>query len=97
MVGDVRFRPEDHQLIRPVVIVRGKAPKDMKNEEDFWKCSRLCQASSSCKSPAPSAATSPVFLMALDLPRNSVRGRLGLQDKTQAQPDANVILRPLDI
>jgi ABC-type branched-subunit amino acid transport system substrate-binding protein len=37
MVGDVRFRPEDHQLIRPVVIVRGKAPKDMKNEEDFWE------------------------------------------------------------
>ena len=36
-VGDVRFRPEDHQLIRPVVIVRGKAPKDMKNPEDFWE------------------------------------------------------------
>jgi len=26
MVGDVRFRPEDHQLIRPVIIVRGKSP-----------------------------------------------------------------------
>jgi ABC-type branched-subunit amino acid transport system substrate-binding protein len=37
MVGDVRFRPEDHQLIRPVVIVRGKDPKDMKNDEDFWE------------------------------------------------------------
>ncbi|HYD06817.1 MAG TPA: substrate-binding protein [Reyranella sp.] len=37
MVGDVKFRPEDHQLIRPVVIVRGKDPKDMKNEEDFWE------------------------------------------------------------
>ncbi|WP_246673871.1 substrate-binding protein [Mesorhizobium sp. B2-7-3] len=36
MVGDVKFRAEDHQLIRPVVIVRGKAAKDMKNEEDFW-------------------------------------------------------------
>ena len=36
-VGDVRFRPEDHQLIRPVIIVRGKAPKDMKNPEDFWE------------------------------------------------------------
>ncbi|TPI74608.1 substrate-binding protein [Mesorhizobium sp. B2-8-9] len=36
MVGDVKFRPEDHQLIRPVVIVRGKAAKDMKNAEDFW-------------------------------------------------------------
>ena len=36
MVGDVHFRPEDHQLVRPVVIVRGKAPKDMKNKEDYW-------------------------------------------------------------
>jgi hypothetical protein len=33
----VRFRPEDHQLIRPVVIVRGKAPKDMTNSEDYWE------------------------------------------------------------
>lgn len=37
VVGDVRFRAEDHQLIRPVVIVRGKAPKDMKNKEDYWE------------------------------------------------------------
>ena len=37
MVGPVHFRPEDHQLVRPVVIVRGKAPKDMKNSEDYWE------------------------------------------------------------
>jgi len=37
MVGDVRFRPEDHQLIRPVIIVRGKAPNDMKDKEDYWE------------------------------------------------------------
>jgi branched-chain amino acid transport system substrate-binding protein len=36
-VGDCHFRPEDHQLVRPVVIVRGKQPKDMKNKEDFWE------------------------------------------------------------
>ena len=36
-VGEVYFRKEDHQLVRPVVIVRGKAPKDMKNKEDFWE------------------------------------------------------------
>jgi ABC-type branched-subunit amino acid transport system substrate-binding protein len=35
--GEVQWRPEDHQLIRPVVIVKGKAPKDMKNKEDFWE------------------------------------------------------------
>jgi branched-chain amino acid transport system substrate-binding protein len=36
-VGDVHFRPEDHQLVRPVIIVRGKAPKAMKNDEDYWE------------------------------------------------------------
>jgi branched-chain amino acid transport system substrate-binding protein len=36
-VGDCHFRPEDHQLVRPVIIVRGKQPKDMKNKEDFWE------------------------------------------------------------
>ena len=37
LIGDVHYRPEDHQCIRPVVIVRGKAKKDMKNPEDFWE------------------------------------------------------------
>ena len=37
LVGDVHYRPEDHQCVRPVIIVRGKAPKDMKNKEDFWE------------------------------------------------------------
>jgi branched-chain amino acid transport system substrate-binding protein len=36
-VGEVYFRPEDHQLARPVIIVKGKAPKDMKNKEDYWE------------------------------------------------------------
>ena len=36
-VGQVHFRPEDHQLVRPVIIVRGKAPKAMKNKEDYWE------------------------------------------------------------
>jgi hypothetical protein len=33
----VHYRPEDHQCVRPVVIVRGKDPKAMKNKEDFWE------------------------------------------------------------
>ncbi|HXE24312.1 MAG TPA: substrate-binding protein [Roseiarcus sp.] len=37
LVGDVHYRAEDHQCVRPVIIVRGKAPKDMKNPEDFWE------------------------------------------------------------
>jgi branched-chain amino acid transport system substrate-binding protein len=36
-VGDVYFRAADHQLVRPVVIVQGKKPGDMKNPEDFWQ------------------------------------------------------------
>jgi branched-chain amino acid transport system substrate-binding protein len=35
-VGDVHFRSEDHQLVRPVLIVKGKDPKDMKGKEDYY-------------------------------------------------------------
>ena len=35
-VGEVFFRKEDHQLVRPVFIVKGKAPGDMKNKEDYY-------------------------------------------------------------
>ena len=35
-VGPVHFRGEDHQLVRPVVIVRGKKPADMKSKDDFY-------------------------------------------------------------
>jgi branched-chain amino acid transport system substrate-binding protein len=37
MVGDVHFRAQDHQLVRPVIIVRGKKPSEMKNSEDYWE------------------------------------------------------------
>ena len=37
MVGDVHFRAADHQLVRPVVVVRGKKPSDMKDKEDYWE------------------------------------------------------------
>ena len=37
LFGDVHYRPEDHQCVRPVFVVRGKAKKDMKNDEDFWE------------------------------------------------------------
>jgi ABC-type branched-subunit amino acid transport system substrate-binding protein len=37
VVGEVYFRAADHQLVRPVIIVRGKAPSAMKNAEDFWE------------------------------------------------------------
>jgi branched-chain amino acid transport system substrate-binding protein len=37
MVGEVHFRGADHQLVRPVIIVRGKKPSAMKNKEDYWE------------------------------------------------------------
>jgi ABC-type branched-subunit amino acid transport system substrate-binding protein len=37
LVGDVYYRKEDHQCVRPVIIVRGKDQKDMKNKEDYWE------------------------------------------------------------
>jgi branched-chain amino acid transport system substrate-binding protein len=40
-VGDVHFRGADHQLIRPVIIVKGKSPKDMKNPEDYWEVTEV--------------------------------------------------------
>ncbi|HWP24891.1 MAG TPA: substrate-binding protein [Xanthobacteraceae bacterium] len=40
-VGEVYFRAADHQLVRPVIIVRGKKPSDMKNKEDFWEVTEV--------------------------------------------------------
>jgi branched-chain amino acid transport system substrate-binding protein len=36
-VGPVHFRGEDHQLVRPVIIQRGKKPGDMRNPQDFYE------------------------------------------------------------
>ncbi len=36
-VGEVYFRAADHQLVRPVIVVRGKAASDMKGEDDYYE------------------------------------------------------------
>ena len=41
LVGDVHFRAEDHQLVRPVIIVEGKKPSDMKGPEDWWEVKEI--------------------------------------------------------
>ncbi|HEV2548246.1 MAG TPA: substrate-binding protein [Stellaceae bacterium] len=41
LVGEVYWRAEDHQLVRPVIIVKGKAPGAMKNDEDFWEVTEV--------------------------------------------------------
>jgi len=35
-IGEVHWRAHDHQLVRPVFIIRGKKPSDMRNKEDFY-------------------------------------------------------------
>jgi len=40
-VGEVYFRAEDHQLVRPVAIVKGKAAKDMTNPQDSWEVTEI--------------------------------------------------------
>ena len=35
-VGEVYIRKEDHQLVRPVIIVQGKKPSEMRGKEDYW-------------------------------------------------------------
>ena len=35
-VGEVYFRPEDHQLVRPVVVLLGKRKAAMKNKDDYY-------------------------------------------------------------
>jgi branched-chain amino acid transport system substrate-binding protein len=37
LVGDVWFRPQDHQLVRPVIVQRGKKPSEMKSKDDYWE------------------------------------------------------------
>ena len=37
LVGEVWFRPQDHQLVRPVIVQRGKKPSDMKTPDDYWE------------------------------------------------------------
>jgi ABC-type branched-subunit amino acid transport system substrate-binding protein len=36
LTGDVHYRAEDHQCVRPVMIVKGKMQADMKNKEDYY-------------------------------------------------------------
>ena len=55
-VGEVYFRAADHQLVRPVVIVRGKKPADMKNPEDFWEVIEVVPGEPLMQAPTLSAA-----------------------------------------
>ena len=51
LVGEVYWRAADHQLVRPVIIVRGKAPSAMKNAEDFWEVTEAVPGAPLMQSP----------------------------------------------
>lgn len=36
IVGEVYWRAQDHQLVRPVIIVKGKQPGEMKSKDDYY-------------------------------------------------------------
>lgn len=40
-LGDVMYRAEDHQLIRPVPVLRGKKPGEMKSKDDFYEVVKI--------------------------------------------------------
>ena len=40
-LGDVMYRPEDHQLIRPVPVMRGKKPSEMKSKDDYYEIVKM--------------------------------------------------------
>jgi len=50
-VGDVYIRGADHQLVRPVIIVRGKKPGDMANKEDFYDIVEIVPGESVMQQP----------------------------------------------
>ena len=41
LVGEVYWRAADHQLVRPVIIVKGKKQSEMRNQDDFWEVTEV--------------------------------------------------------
>jgi len=50
-VGPVHIRKEDHQCVRPVIIVQGKKASEMKNKEDFWNVLEIVPGESLMQKP----------------------------------------------
>jgi branched-chain amino acid transport system substrate-binding protein len=50
-IGKVYFRAEDHQMVRPIPILRGKKPSEMKHKEDFYDIVEVVDGESVMNSP----------------------------------------------
>ncbi|MCK9517135.1 MAG: substrate-binding protein [Ottowia sp.] len=51
VVGDVHYRAGDHQCVRPVFVVRGKAKADMRNDEDYWEIVERVEGDKALQAP----------------------------------------------
>lgn len=51
MVGEVHFRGEDHQLVRPVIVMRGKKKADMKNADDYYEVLDIAEGAPLMQAP----------------------------------------------
>jgi len=50
-IGKVYFRAEDHQMVRPIPILRGKAPAEMKGPEDYYEIVDVAEGESVMNPP----------------------------------------------
>jgi branched-chain amino acid transport system substrate-binding protein len=50
-VGNVHFRAADHQLVRPVIIVRGKKPSEMRGKDDYWQVTEVVPGAGLMQAP----------------------------------------------
>ncbi len=50
-IGKVYFRAEDHQMVRPIPILRGKAPAEMKGSEDYYEVVDVAEGESVMNPP----------------------------------------------
>jgi ABC-type branched-subunit amino acid transport system substrate-binding protein len=50
-VGEVYFRAADHQLVRPIFVLRGKAPAAMKGSDDYYDIVELTPGASVMQPP----------------------------------------------
>ena len=50
-VGEVYIRKEDHQCVRPVIIVQGKKQSEMKSKDDYWNVLEIVPGESLMQKP----------------------------------------------
>ena len=50
-VGEVYFRGADHQLVRPVIIIKGKKPSAMRSSDDYYEVVKVVDAAPVMQKP----------------------------------------------